>query len=229
MSDQEELERHVLYILLDSNLPTGGFVASSGLESYAKHGFFTPLYLDTLASSNSDHEPRKLGVQDAIVKFAQASVENYARSTLGFVRDAWTVLDRLSDSLARSPHPASELDTIIQQASSDDLTRIDQLFEAMTLNHVTRRASVAQGVALLTLLTRGFAPPNLYSDHENSTSRASGSMQDWWKPTVDAFKRNIRRANAHGHLPVCWGVLTRAMGLSLGELMISMFKSWQSS
>lgn len=31
--------QHLLYVLLDSNLPTGGFVASSGLESYAKHGF----------------------------------------------------------------------------------------------------------------------------------------------------------------------------------------------
>lgn len=207
--DQSAIERHVLYILLDSNLPTGGFVASSGLESYAKHGFFSASHLASLSSSNNGRAARPgttttADVQEAVVAFAKSSVMNYAKSTLAFVKDAWTLLDHLSSSNSGEASTKMSVDTLI---------KLDNLYEAMTLNHVTRRSSTAQGIALLTLLTKGFAPPNLASDPYGPTS---GSNELWWKPSVDMYKRLIRRGEAHGHLPVCWGVLTRAMGLSLG-------------
>ena len=196
--DQSALERHVLYILLDSNLPTGGFVASSGLESYAKHGFFSQSHLSSLSGVG---KTTRLGIQEAVVAFAQSSVMNYAKSTLAFVKDAWTLLDRLH---------TVKLEGETTETTVATLTKLDDLYEAMTLNHVTRRSSTAQGIALLTLLTKGFAPPNL------STDPAGDDQPLWWKSSVDSYKRMIRRGEAHGHLPVCWGVLTRAMGLSLG-------------
>jgi len=36
--EEDERETYLLLLLSDSNLPTGGFVASSGLESFYAHG-----------------------------------------------------------------------------------------------------------------------------------------------------------------------------------------------
>lgn len=216
-SDQSALERHVLYILLDSNLPTGGFVASSGLESYAKHGFFSSSHLASLSDVQGSARGGA-GIQEAVVAFAQSSVMNYAKSTLAFVKDAWTLLDRL--------HAAGAGDSS-KEAAVATLKRLDDLYEAMTLNHVTRRSSTAQGIALLTLLTKGFAPPSLTFPPQSTRASVTEEGEEmeplWWKSSVDTFKRMIRRGEAHGHLPVCWGVLTRAMGLSLGELLLPIF------
>ena len=35
-------ESYLVQLLSDSNLPTGGFIASGGLESYHAHGFLPP-------------------------------------------------------------------------------------------------------------------------------------------------------------------------------------------
>ncbi|KAJ7167492.1 UreF-domain-containing protein [Mycena filopes] len=144
-------ETTLLLLLSDSNLPTGSFVASSGLESFLKHGF---------------------GFIPAITTFIRDSLSTYAPSALPFVSDAHIALN-----------PGTML---------GPLKELDALYEAMTLNHVARRASKAQGVALLSLYSKGL---------------------------VDAFKLAVRRgdADAHGHLPVCWGVLCAALGLSLAR------------
>lgn len=199
--EQEDLERHLLYVLLDSNLPTGGFVASSGLESYIKHGFFAPSHL--AASEGKTKLSKPLGVQDAVVRYAQASVYNYARSTLPFVCDAWKAVQLIRD-----------IDS--ENAVVDDLISLDKVYESMTLNHVTKRSSTAQGTALLTLLTKGFAQPSLAIAYDDT-----GGVADavWWKKEVDHYKRQVRAGKSFGHLPVCWGVITAAMGLSLGELV----------
>jgi urease accessory protein len=216
--DQSALERHVLYILLDSNLPTGGFVASSGLESYAKHGFFSSSHLASLSDAQGSTRAG-VGIQEAVVDFAQSSVMNYAKSTLAFVKDAWTLLDRLQTAEAGDQS---------KETTVAALKKLDDLYEAMTLNHVTRRSSTAQGIALLTLLTKGFAPPNLNFPARSTKASVMEEEEEeevplWWKSSVDTFKRMIRRGEAHGHLPVCWGVLTRAMGLSLGGLLLPIF------
>ncbi|ORY35409.1 hypothetical protein BCR39DRAFT_5952 [Naematelia encephala] len=103
-------ELHLLFILLDSNLPTGGFVSSSGLESWAKHGFLSnPTYSSssttqassvTQSSSSSkssyNSRPNQVQVIKAITDFARAEVESYSRTTGYFVRDAWKALDQIS-------------------------------------------------------------------------------------------------------------------------------------
>jgi urease accessory protein len=207
-----DLERHVLYILLDSNLPTGGFVASSGLESYAKHGFFSsPSHLGQQGNTNT-----RARVQEAVVEFCKRSVMNYAKSTLGFVNDAWTVMDRLA-SVSLSSDSLSASSSAICERTVEDLNQLDRVYEAMTLNHVTRRSSIAQGIALLTLLTKGFAPP--FPDVNVQADETGGDLTEriWWTSAVDGYKSSTRRGESPGHLPVCWGVLTRAMGLSLGK------------
>lgn len=169
-----DAEQHLLFVLLDSNLPTGGFVASSGLESFAKHGH--------LPANRRDPT-------EGILAFLQESLRNYAASTLPFAENAWILTQD-----AQTP------EEIVQ-----DVCRIDQRHDAMMLNHVSRRSSAAQGVALLTLYTKGLAP--------------STANKDQAKPVqaIDQFKLRIRKGQTPGHLAVCWGLVTGALNMSMGE------------
>jgi urease accessory protein len=195
-------ELHLLFVLLDSSLPTGGFVSSSGLESYAKHGFL------------STRSPAAGGgtTQRRLVKYAEEAVENYAMGTVGFVGDAWRCLEGFGKGKGKE----CDLDETLKM-----VIRLDDGYEAMTLNHVTRRSSTAQGIAMLTLLAKGFSLPG-YMDAEgaedgeeiagippNVSSRSKREL-------VDMFRKAIRSGQTAGHLPVCWGLLANASGLALG-------------
>ncbi|KAF7352519.1 hypothetical protein MVEN_01216900 [Mycena venus] len=191
-------ETNLLLLLSDSNLPTGAFVASSGLESFLKHGFgFAPPLNLTQPQSTTN---LKL---DTIATFIRDSLATYAPSALPFVSDAHTAVTQLR---------CAEID-IDQERALRVLCELDGLYECMTLNHVARRASKAQGVALLSLYSKGFSrPPGPAFSYV-----VPGSSEEAMPRLVDAFKLMVRRGDrdAHGHLPVCWGVLCAALGLSL--------------
>ena len=186
----DDNETYLLLLLADGNLPTGSFVASSGLESFLTHGFFGGS-TDNLTST---------------MNFIRDSVATYARSALPFVADVHGVVmkmiaDGCADDLGDSP-----LDR-----TCEEIKALDDLYEAMTLNHVARRASKSQGVALLTLYTKGFSPPT--SLPLKQTTARDGLVGK----LVDRYKLRIRREESQGHLPICWGILTAALDLSLGK------------
>lgn len=172
-------ETYVQLLLADSNLPTGSFVASSGLESFSTHGLLS------VTSSKTD----------GTLGFVQDNLHNHAHSALPFISDAHSLVCALSESSTHSS-PA-----LIDQTLAALIT-LDRSYESITLNHVTRRASTAQGAALLTLHARAFAP--------SSTSRVTPTL-------IDSLKLAVRRGEAHGHLPVCWGALTAALNVSLAR------------
>ena len=182
-------ETYLLLLLADGNLPTGSFVASSGLESFVAHGFF----------GGPTHH------LDSTVDFIRDSVATYARSALPFVADVHqvvmkAVVDGDPDDLA------GPVDRVCEEIKS-----LDELYETMTLNHVAKRASKSQGVALLTLYTRGFSHPMSLS-----TKRAT-ARETFVGKLVDQYKLKIRSEEVQGHLPVCWGILTAALKISLGK------------
>ncbi|TFK43776.1 hypothetical protein BDQ12DRAFT_643425 [Crucibulum laeve] len=188
-------ETYILLLLSDSNLPTGSFVASSGFESYVKHGF--------ASSSSSD---------TVTIKFVRDSLASYAHSALPFVSDAHLKVSEYSSFFdGGKDEGVEDAEGRIKQILND-LTELDELYDTMTLNHVARRASKAQGVALLTLYSKGFSRPSSLSafseaksqDHERRISKI-----------LDKFKLMVRREEIHGHLPTCWGSLTAALGLTL--------------
>lgn len=194
--DDDDDETYLLLLLSDSNLPTGAFVASSGLESYIKHGF------------GADSPNGKA------IAFLQDSIGSYARSALPFVSDAHRVIsDFCSRLIAREGDDASGSD----RAKEETITKlrcIDELYECMTLNHVTRRASKSQGVALLTLYSKGFSRPS--SLPFLPSPNADSNLVPHINTLIDHFKLLVRRGDVHGHLPTCWGILTGALGLTLG-------------
>lgn len=165
------MDDYLLLLLADSNLPTGSFIASSGLESYTTHGFLS-------------HTP--------LLAFVHDSLHSYAHSALPVVSDAHRIMSTVTAEHVNLRGPL------------DALVSLDAFYESITLNHVARRASTSQGVALLTLYSKAFAPA--HSPHPAAS-------------LVDQLKLAVRRGDTHGHLPVCWGVLTGALHLSLGTCL----------
>ncbi|KIJ69939.1 hypothetical protein HYDPIDRAFT_78747 [Hydnomerulius pinastri MD-312] len=184
-------ETYLLLLLADSNLPTGSFVASSGLESYTTHGFLS------LSAPSATIVNTAATRTDGTLAFVRDSLHTYAHSALPFVSDAHRVTSSLASDVGASiegPHAS--------------LAALDALYESMTLNHVARRASMAQGAALLTLYAKAFAVTPSSSTQDASSLSDVASL-------VDKLKLSVRRGEIYGHLPVCWGVLTGALGLSL--------------
>jgi urease accessory protein len=179
----------------------------------------------------------------AITRFAEAEVENYARSTAPFAFDAWRVVDKAlrgggaercsSCNRSRSKgkqraQPESEVmsgSEVEVQTVLEAILALDAQQEACLLSHVSRRSSKAQGVAMLTLYSRGLSRPegfDLDSDLQNGDegeSLASFKREEMAKELVEGYKRWIRKGSAPGHLAVCWGVMTAALGLSIGEFI----------
>lgn len=222
----DPLELHVLYILLDSNLPTGGFVSSSGLESFAKHAFLTPspsyhVATSTVAAQQATGPARQptLGptaVSKAMTLFGQAEVENYARSTGPFVISAW-------EAVSSRKAASTDANSLSTASSRRDgllarLLALDERHEACLLSHVSRRSSKAQGVALLTLFSRGLSQPPGFATSTDSSFNNDDEDTDSVAPNeiIDEYKRLIRKGTAPGHLAICWGIMTAALGLPLG-------------
>ncbi|CAK5262776.1 unnamed protein product [Mycena citricolor] len=185
-------ETYLLLLLSDSNLPTGSFVASSGLESFLTHGFGTPL------STSRNLAGQKM---DTIAVFIRDSLSTYAPSALPFVSDAHSVVSDLCNS-------GQSVD-----ATLGLMNQLEALYESMMLNDVARRASKSQGVALLSLYSKGFSRPSGMSVTRSEPEKESGDIS----VLVDRFKLMVRRGDpdAHGHLSTCWGLLCAALGLSL--------------
>ncbi|SGY68217.1 BQ5605_C004g02865 [Microbotryum silenes-dioicae] len=193
MANPDSLEQYLLLLLSDSNLPTGGFIASSGLESYLQHGHST--------STNKS---------ETIITFLQHSLHACTRLNLPFVTRSFGVVSRL-----RSPTVAPE---VVRNEMVDNLRWLDQDFEAMTLNHVVRRASKAQGIALLTLYERAFAaPPPPPPKTSGVAAKHNSPIDAIMKGLVDELKAATKLGQMRGHFPICFGVLTAALGISLAS------------
>lgn len=216
-----DTESYIMLLLADGNLPTGAFVSSSGLESYITHGFFSASTPRRQASSTAL-------ANQAMMNFVQDNVHNYARSAIPFVSDAHLALSTTSLSVTSSSSDRVKIEELIEE-SVMRIVELDALYQSMTLNEVTRRASQAQGVALLTLFSKGFSLPALpplrtqsaYSSDDPSTpSSNERSSYHAAEHLVNRLKLMVRRGDTYGHLPVCWGVLTSLLGLSLGRCIL---------
>ena len=150
---------------------------------------------------------KKNGKLEYTVEFIRDSVASYARSALPFVSDAHTLVQDVLASASTPPSEASMANAI------RDLQALDDLYEVMTLNHVARRASKTQGVALLSLYSKGFTRPAVVRATEDADENDRDAQMGF---LVDKLKLAVRREETFGHLPICWGVLTAALGLSLG-------------
>ncbi|GAA5841614.1 hypothetical protein JCM11251_004232 [Rhodosporidiobolus azoricus] len=214
-------EAFLLALLSDSNLPTGGFVASSGLEAWIQHGYLSlaapplPSASDTTAASNSSSAADQSA---PLLAFVSNSLHSYAKVNAPLLRAAHAAVWSLSHP---SPAPSSSASpsSSVESALSAILAT-DQLCESLTLNHVARRASVTQGAAFLALYERAFAPPS-----------GAGEGQEKVREVVKRLREQVRRTaagreegeagegRAYGHMTVSYAVLTAAVGLRIGAAL----------
>jgi len=201
-------DSYLLLLLSDGNLPTGSFVSSSGLESYFKHGFPTTVPVNHPGENNISSPKPPVKIQ-ATVSFIKQSLAAYAHLALPFASDAHEIAIKATSSTERE---------VLHQIAD-----LDARYEAMTLNHITRRASKAQGVALLTLFSKGFSRPTWIDslgfeelETVSDARHAALPRHRVFEGIVDAFKLSVRKGETHGHLPICWGVLTASLLLSKG-------------
>lgn len=215
MNSEADTESYLLLLLSDGNLPTGSFVASSGLESLFAHALASPHPHNANGPGTTKaHSDPLLTITSSI----RDSLSSYARSAIPFVRDTHRVVEDYATTAISSD---DALDTALE-----GLLELDALYECSTLNHVARRASSTQGVALLTLYSKGFAVPSFISSSSSTPQdpTADGTKRGEARMVrlVDRLKLLVRRGDTPGHLPVCWGVLAGALGLSLSESFSSL-------
>lgn len=121
----------------------------------------------------------QMGVVSSVEEFLQESLHNLSYSTLPFVNSAYNSMHK---------------------GSIPELLVIDESYNLFVgSNHVAKRASCAQGVAYLTLVTNSF--PFVSS-----------------LDLVQQYKLKIRASIAPGHLCLCFAMTCFALGLSLGDL-----------
>ncbi|KAI8893912.1 hypothetical protein BC833DRAFT_556465 [Globomyces pollinis-pini] len=146
----------ILLQLADSALPTGGFVASGGLEAYVQTNHMVSLD-----------------------QFITNSLSSMAFSNIPFIRSTWIALEN------------RDLNEIVE---------IDRRYNALLgSNHVNKRASCAQGVAYLTLITKSFPKVELLD-------------------FITDFKLLIRANKTLGHLAICFTVACYSLGLDCGKV-----------
>ncbi|CAG8729941.1 13844_t:CDS:2 [Dentiscutata heterogama] len=173
-------EDWLLWQFADSALPTGGFVASAGLESATQAGHVTNI--------------------ESLLLFLSSSIENYAYSSLPFVTDTWWAVEIESSDDEILNYKENDSMNVIDKIM-EKIINLDDLYDAYTSNYVTKRASKAQGVAMLTLFTKSFA------DNDSKTK-----MKDL---VIEKFKLRVRKEISCGHLPICFGLVTKCLGISL--------------
>jgi len=240
---QDDLSQYVLLLLSDSNLPTGGFITSAGLESYVVHGLLSQCAQE-LHAGQDEHTAAGFSSStsqaqscSAFLGFVGSSLDSYAQMSMPFLADA----HRLTADLRSSPAQESNgsqlnvdgVDAPKQgqvDAFVDRFSKLDDAYHSMVLNHVARRASCAQGIAFLTLFSKAFArEPELASSvHSAIRSRRPSAGPSSSPPlkrnvpnsaliplALDALKLQIRHGQTQGHLPTCFGVFTATLGLDL--------------
>ncbi|OAV98728.1 hypothetical protein PTTG_09198 [Puccinia triticina 1-1 BBBD Race 1] len=197
-SSSEEL---TLLLLSDSSLPVGGFVSSSGLESFTNHGF--------LAHCKTD-----LARSHALVKFTFSNAQSYASLCGAFFYHLHTLV---TDTLKPNAEDQDRLDPSQASAAQEEeeqrlqqiariVHKLNQLFDSMCLSPVNRRNSYAQGAAFLLLYSKSFGPP---------AGPSSGTGLERLKSRlIDSLKREIRRGNGSIHYPISFAFVTGLLGLS---------------
>lgn len=168
------------WLLSDSALPIGGFIASMGLEA-ACYADFSQLRL----TNNSS-----LATEAALQNFIEASLLSYAHLNL-------PVLNKLLLLISSHRSTSSDTETDIESEKTKDketlqiLLDLDQWMDAhLRSNATARRASRLQGSAFLTLLMK---------TREIETSLVL-------QPCIQAYKKSVMQHQTAGHMIVCLGL-----------------------
>ncbi|KAJ9074727.1 hypothetical protein DSO57_1003782 [Entomophthora muscae] len=188
-NEMETMQQILLWQLSDSALPIGGFVASGGLEAACQSGQVTSL--------------------DSFVSFLRTSLHSYAHTTVPFVVACHAVA--AAYVRGQSDIKSEVKSEVTLEQAIREIVELDQLYHVSTLNPIVRRASKAQGVAMMMLYSKSFMP--------NDTPDMFGKECPNSPALVGAYKQFIRKGEAQGHLPLCFPLLLASLGIDLASTL----------
>ncbi|KAJ1766334.1 hypothetical protein EV180_001799 [Coemansia sp. RSA 518] len=200
-----ERETWLLWLLADSQLPTGGFVASAGLEAAMQ----ARLIRENASETDSD----------SFIGFIRGSTYNQARFALPFCsrahEETMHLISRVQSDVKDSATEGVDTDAVKADEDTTDsvatdvidiLQRIDDYHQTMlSSNSVAMRASTAQGGGLLTLFNRGYA-------HARFMDHARGQL---CVAIAKRLQRLARLGEMRAHWPVIFGFVCAAVGISI--------------
>lgn len=140
---------------------------------------------------------------EGLLQFIRLSLETYSNNSAAFLLDAHHLV-----TSHVTCKPPLEVDSERQDLLLRNISRLDEHYHAMTLNHVAQRASKAQGIALLTLFTKSFS-----QEADTKASNEALNVSEC-SQVIRRLKASIRSDEMHGHLPICWAAFTACLGIS---------------
>ncbi len=200
-------------------LRSGGFVASAGLEAATAHSLLAEK--QSVGGGNDlegDALPAIRGPQSAQARALQAFIDDSLGSYDLLVSPVIRAMADVMSTVTASARPEVLDDCVARFVEADN-----RLHSQMP-NHVNRRASIAQGAALLTLYAKSFSGSSMKEMSEAWQEVASKEGLHWRHRVrhrraalIAAVKASIRSGKAPGHLAVVWGLFASALDLSRGE------------
>ncbi|KAJ2005317.1 hypothetical protein GGI04_002161 [Coemansia thaxteri] len=184
-----DAETWLLWLLADSQLPTGGFVASGGLEAALQAG---------LVSENAPD-----GASGSLIGFIRGSSHSQAHFALPFCSRVYEIASERLEAMASSGDDEGNGTAALILA---DFIAADSHHHAMlSSNRVAMRASAAQGGGLLSLFNRGYAQAATMEDRRGRVCASVGKE----------LQRLARLGEAKTHWPTVFGFVCAALGVSL--------------
>ncbi|KAI9500479.1 hypothetical protein BX070DRAFT_230163 [Coemansia spiralis] len=183
-------ETWLLWLLADSQLPTGGFVASAGLEAAMQAGL--------VRDGVSEDDP------SSFLWFIRDSTSNQACFALPFCSQ----VHRLTLEHLQHTNDTFDEKGVVEGALAD-IVRVDSYHHSMLAsNKVAMRASLAQGGGLLTLFNRGYAQAEFMADRRGRLCAAMAKQ----------FQRLSRLGEIKAHWPTVFGFVCAAMDISKSHM-----------
>jgi urease accessory protein len=197
----------LLWQFLDSALPTGGFIASNGLEAFAK------LHPD--ATSPKDVEA-----------YVNWSVHSCGYTNLPFVTAIWKLVDEwtLRDcQLKTEKGKAKAMKSVLHRIGN-----IDREYDVFMNNAIQNAASRKQGDGIVMMGVKCFADQLNFKASSRARStlleeeeEEVGEEESELGPNIrilKPFKALLRSEEVAGHYPIAFAMIARLLGFDLGEL-----------
>ncbi|KAF9972658.1 hypothetical protein BGZ73_004194 [Actinomortierella ambigua] len=187
----------LLWQFLDSALPTGGFIASNGLEAFAKL------------------HPEQSSPQQ-VEAYIDWSVHSCAYTNLPFVDATWHQMDRW---IQLDQGTRLKTDKARQQALDSALHRIaniDREYHVFMNNAIQNAASRKQGDGIMMMGVKCFVDPATAA--AAASGSGNGSDLTGLGPQMrilKSFKTMVRRDEVAGHYPIAYTIVARLLGFDL--------------
>ncbi|KAF9171751.1 hypothetical protein BGX21_006922 [Mortierella sp. AD011] len=200
----------LLWQFLDSALPTGGFIASNGLEAFAKI------------------HPDQTSPRD-IEAYVNWSVHSCGYTNLPFITAVWKLVDdwTLKDSqLKTEKGKAKAMNNVLHRIGN-----LDREYDVFVNNAIQNAASRKQGDGIIMMGVKCFAEQLNYKKNGSKNAKGGSSMYEGQGDEDDEygddnelgpnirilkpFKAMLRSEDIAGHYPIAFAMIARLLGFDL--------------